>query len=184
MGAMVVLILTLLVVLLWVFKARKHGPGDVVRASASSGVASLSAPARSAVVEFEGEIRLSPAEAEARRSDVALALARVLPEVRGCMEGVYGTVFVELVFSPSGEARSAAFSKQNQLPVDQLFSNTCLLAAARKARIPASTGPEIVAVYPFRNMPSSQLMKKTAEDLVKGKANIVVPDASSEVSPR
>ncbi len=172
-GLVFVVLITVGIVALWVLKARKHDPrADTPRAHTTSAAVASASSARAPYVP---ELSLSAREAlpPARIDEVVAALAPRLDKSATCMGGIYGTAFVEVAFAPSGETTSARFASKNQLPVDQLLKDTCVLSELRTAKI--APGPvEIVASFPVRNMPSHDQMKKTADDILHDRPNVIV----------
>jgi hypothetical protein len=170
-GLVFVVFITLGIVSLWVFKARKHDPrADTPRALSTAAASGSTAPP-----PYVPELSLSASEAlpPARIDQVVAALAPRLEKASACMGGIYGTAFVEVAFAPSGETTSARFASKNQLPVDQLLKDTCVLSELRAAKI--APGPvEIVASFPVRNMPSHDQMKKAADAVLHDRPNVIV----------
>lgn len=176
-GLVFVVLITVGIVALWILKARKHDPrADSWRAlptssASASSSASGAGPGRSYVPELS--LTASEALPPARIDEVVAALAPRLGKSSSCMGGIYGTAFVEVAFAPSGETTSARFASKNQLPVDQLLKDTCVLSELRAAKI--GPGPvEIVASFPVRNMPSHDQMKKAADDILHDRPNVIV----------
>jgi hypothetical protein len=177
-GLVFMVLITLGIVALWVFKARKHDPrADSWRALPTSTASSSASGASSAGSgrSYVPELSLTASEAlpPTRIDEVVAALAPRLEKSAACMGGIYGTAFVEVAFAPSGETTSARFASKNQLPVDQLLKDTCVLSELRAAKI--APGPvEIVASFPVRNMPSHDQMKKAADDILHDRPNVIV----------
>jgi hypothetical protein len=161
-GLVFMVLITLGIVALWVFKARKHDPrADSWRALPTSTASSSASGASSAGSgrSYVPELSLTASEAlpPTRIDEVVAALAPRL----------------EIAFAPSGETTSARFASKNQLPVDQLLKDTCVLSELRAAKI--APGPvEIVASFPVRNMPSHDQMKKAADDILHDRPNVIV----------
>lgn len=150
LGFVFVAVFTLAIVSLWVLKARKHDPRDLEmmkqhdKSTAASGgtVPELSLTATAPL-------------AKERMDEVSRALAPAVTKAAACMQGVYATVFVDVVFSPSGQVKEARFASRNTLPAGELLKDSCVLPSLREPTVSAGTG-EITASFPVRNMPSGK----------------------------
>ncbi len=164
LGVAFIVLLSAAIVGLWVAKARKHDPRDTEMLS------------HTGALQLVPELSLAstaPLPKE-RMTEVSLALAPAVTKAAACMEGVYGTAFVDVVFAPSGEVTEARFATRNTLPIGQLLSGTCVLPTLRETKIKAGSG-EITASFPVRNMPSAATMKGTAKGIVDGTIPVVTP---------
>lgn len=172
-GLVFVVLLSLAIVALWVVKARKHDPRDLEMMKAASGPsAATPTPAAGTVPELS--LSSTVPLAKERMDEVSRALAPAVAKAASCMQGVYGTAFVDVVLASTGEVKEARFSTRNTLPVAELLKDTCVLSSLREPKISAGQG-EITASFPVRNMPSSAMMKDTAQGIVDGKIPVVTP---------
>jgi hypothetical protein len=148
LGIFFVAFITLAIAGLWVAKARKHDPRDLemMKHAASA------TPAEGTVPELS--LAATAPLSKARMDEVSRALAPAATKAASCMQGVYGTFFVDVVFAPSGQVKEARFSARNTLPVTELFKDTCVLPSLREPSIGAGPG-DITATFPVRNMPSA-----------------------------
>ena len=162
-GAIFVVFLSLAIITLWAVRARKHDPRDLSRVTPQAMIGVMSGHAGHAPPAPSGvpELSVSPPTSALRAGEVSQALAPNVPRSAACMRGVYATVFVEVVFAPSGEAKEARYAKSNKLPVGELLQDTCVLTELRAAKI--APGPdEVTATFPVRNMPGRDVVKKAA----------------------
>jgi hypothetical protein len=132
------------------------------------------------------EVEIAPSSESGHRAAIAKALGEAYAESVECLSGSFGTVFLEAVFDPEGAVRTVKFASKNQLPVEAIFDARCFEKALKKTKIAPFTGSAITATYPVRNLPGQDVLKKVADDLVKGKLGattsepIVLPPRSAE----
>lgn len=148
-GFVAVGVLTALIVGLWVVKARKHDPRDTQLLTPPAPAAS--AGGALADVSVVSSSPLAPA----RIAEVSAALAPLAEKAAVCMAGVYGTVFVEVVFTADGNVKDARFSPRNTLPVESLFGGSCVLPSFRGASIAKGAG-EVRADFAVKNAPGKR----------------------------
>ncbi len=148
LGIFFVVFISLAIAGLWVVKARKHDPRDLemMKHAASA------TPVEGTVPELS--LAATAPLSKARMDEVSRALAPAVSKAANCMQGVYGTFFVDVVFAPSGQVKEARFAARNTLPVAELFKDTCVLPSLHEPSIGAGPG-DITATFPVRNMPSS-----------------------------
>lgn len=148
LGFVAVGVLTALIVALWVVKARKHDPRDTQLLAPPAPTASAGALADVSVTSTSA---LSPA----RIAEISAALAPGADEACVCMAGVYGTIFVEVVFTADGNVKDARFSPRNTLPVESLFAGSCVLSSFREASIAKGSG-ELRVDFAVKNAPGKR----------------------------
>jgi hypothetical protein len=100
----------------------------------------------------------TPRDAEARggrdplpprpsRTEVAAALRRVVPAVRRCAPDLSGQrIELDFHFAPNGRANSVLVRSTAPTPAQR----TCMARAARQARIPPFSNPELTVRFPLR----------------------------------
>lgn len=165
-GLVAMLVLVLLIGTLWIVKARKHDPRDTEMMKARE--AAMAPKDTVAELSLSSTAPMPPG----RMEEVSRALAPAAKMAAGCMEGIYATVFVEVILGPDGKVREARFSSRNQLPVDKLLEGTCFLDKLRQPTVSPGVG-DITAFFPVRNMPSQKMMEETAKGIVDGKTPVV-----------
>jgi len=71
------------------------------------------------------------------------------------MAGVYGTIYVEVVFTADGNVKDARFSPRNTLPVELLFAGSCVLSSFRDALVAKGSG-ELRVDFAVKNTPGKR----------------------------
>lgn len=166
-GFVAVTVLVVLIGSLWVLRARKHDPRDLEMMKQREAAIAPKPKDMVAEISFASTAPLPPA----RQEEVSRALFPASRAAIGCMEGIYATVFVDVVFGADGTVKDAKFSTKNQLPIDTLLGPTCFLEKLRAATI--APGTELTAMFPVRNMPSQKMMEDAAKGIVDGKTPVV-----------
>jgi len=155
-GLVALVVLVALVAALWIVKARKHDPRDLEMMKARE-----AALAPKETVPELSVVSTAPLPA-GRMDEVSRALNPSMIAAARCMQGIYGTVFVDVTFGADGKVREARFASKNTVPYAELLAGTCFLEKLREPSVSPGSG-DVTAMFPVRNLPGQKVNEGAAK---------------------
>jgi hypothetical protein len=109
----------------------------------------------------ELSISASAPVTDALRGRIEAQLRTALAQAMPCMDGIYGTAWVDVELDAKGGVTTAALRREGLLAGTPIA--TCIETALKTMKIGAVDGAPVHLGYPVRNMPSAAQIKEAGE---------------------